>query len=85
MLNEVFDGIGEMLLPAKAAPNAAHWWAIALLNLSIIHWSLSTIHSRLCTCVDAVTSLWSLLALRFWLGAVEMLWMWSIVWIKLSP
>ena len=30
----------------------------------------------------------SLLALTFWTfwsGAVEMLWMWSIVWIKLSP
>ena len=34
MWNKIFDGIDEKLLPSKAGP-------IALLNLSIIHWSLS--------------------------------------------
>ena len=34
MRNENFDAIGKKLLQTKAAP-------IALLNLSIIHWSLS--------------------------------------------
>ena len=34
MWNENFDGIGEKLLPTKAA-------SIASLNLAIIHWSLS--------------------------------------------
>ena len=34
MWNEIFDGIGEIMLPTKAA-------LIASLNLAIIHWSLS--------------------------------------------
>ena len=37
--NAIFDGIGQKLLPTKAAP-------IASLNLSIIHWSLSRSMTR---------------------------------------